>query len=184
MGQMRDLADVSSVHWAAMPNGDRPDIGQLLIALAADSDDSKADITFQLELTLTEMTGLQLYQSAAQAIPFLVHIAINPSSRGAQFGALDLLHSIATCLSYSLQTLTAGHTDNLAHIALQAEKPAIETFAATLDSSDDKLLQEFRDLLEYWDEPPTPCPHCGRSLATPRAQQCLHCHVKWHAKAT
>ncbi len=181
---MRDLADVSSIDWGAMPNGDHPDIGQLLTALAADSVESKADIVFQLELSLTEMTGLQLFQSAAHAIPFLVHIAITSSNRGAQLGALEVLNSIVTCLSYSLQTLTAGHTDNVAHIALQAEKTAIESFAATVDTSDDNLRQEFRDLLEYWVEPPSPCPHCGKSLATPRAQQCLHCHAKWHAKAT
>jgi hypothetical protein len=30
--------------------------------------------------------------------------------------------------------------------------------------------------------PGPPCPHCGKPLATERAQQCLHCHADWHGR--
>ncbi len=28
--------------------------------------------------------------------------------------------------------------------------------------------------------PGTPCPHCGKPLASSRARQCLRCHKDWH----
>ena len=173
--------DLQLVDWLPNPELDCQDVGTLLLELSRDPSQRKRGVFSELEYRLLDVTAQGVHPAASQAVPFLAFLAVHSPFTETRIDTIQMLKSMAECLQDSLLTLTPGCVENNIYIALQAEKRSIESMAGSADLNESLLRQAIIELVQLLNCPHTPCPRCALKLATPSAQQCLHCGADWHS---